>query len=128
MEAKTSLNKKFLIIRISEHRKKKWKQFSKERGISLTDLIVNAVEKKMLVSERREVLKFIESQDNIFAKIENNINQFARVANSKKMVHPYQMEAFLEKLEAIQKLKTEQNLIFKNIYKLIAIDDDSENS
>ena len=43
------------------------------------------------------------------------------------MVHPYQMEAFLEKLEAIQKLKTEQNLIFKNIYKLIATDD-SENS
>ena len=50
-------------------------------------MIISAVEGNMNTQERREVLKFIEKQDNIFAKIENNINQFAYVANAKKEVH-----------------------------------------
>ena len=97
---KTSLNKsKYLILRITESQ--------------------NA-------QERRAVLKFIEKQDNIFAKIENNINQFAYIANAKKEVHRAELIAFSQRLEEIVKLKAEQNQIFRQIYKLIA--NDSKNS
>ena len=73
---KTSLNKsKYLILRITESQKEQWKRLSTERKTTLTDLIISAVEGNMNVQERREVLKFIEKQDNIFAKIENDINQ-----------------------------------------------------
>lgn len=67
-------------------------------------------------------MKFIEKQDNIFSKIENNINQFARVANTKKSVTTHLMNDFLQKLEEIKILKTEQNKIIKQIYKLIGND------
>lgn len=124
---KTSLNKsKYLILRISESQKERWKRLSAERKTTLTDLIISAVEGNMNVQERREVLKFIEKQDNIFAKIENNINQFAYVANAKKEVHRAELIVFTQRLEEIVKLKAEQNQIFRQIYKLIA--NDSKNS
>lgn len=124
---KTSLNKsKYLILRITESQKEQWKRLSTERKTTLTDLIISAVEGNMNVQERREVLKFIEKQDNIFAKIENNINQFAYVANAKKEVHRVELIAFTQRLDEIVKLKAEQNQIFRQIYKLIA--NDSKNS
>ena len=124
---KTALNKsKYLILRITESQKERWKRLSAERKTTLTDLIISAVEGNMNVQERREVLKFIEKQDNIFAKIENNINQFAYVANAKKEVHRVELIAFTQRLDEIVKLKAEQNQIFRQIYKLIA--NDSKNS
>jgi len=124
---KTSLNKsKYLILRITESQKERWKRLSAERKTTLTDLIISAVEGNMNVQERREVLKFIEKQDNIFAKIENNINQFAYIANAKKEVHRVELIAFTQRLDEIVKLKAERNQIFRQIYKLIA--NDSKNS
>ena len=127
MLEKTSLNKsKYLILRITESQKERWKRLSAERKTTLTDLIISAVEGNMNAQERREVLKFIEKQDNIFAKIENNINQFAYIANAKKEVHRAALIVFTQSLEEIVKLKAEQNQIFRQIYKLIA--NDSKNS
>lgn len=124
---KTALNKsKYLILRITESQKERWKRLSAERKTTLTDLIISAVEGNMNAQERREVLKFIEKQDNIFAKIENNINQFAYIANAKKEVHRAELIVFTQRLEEIVKLKAEQNQIFRQIYKLIA--NDSKNS
>ena len=124
---KTALNKsKYLILRITESQKKQWKRLSAERKTTLTDLIISAVEGNMNAQERRAVLKFIEKQDNIFAKIENNINQFAYVANAKKEVHRAELIVFTQRLDEIVKLKAEQNQIFRQIYKLIA--NDSKNS
>ena len=100
MLEKTSLNKsKYLILRITESQKERWKRLSAERKTTLTDLIISAVEGNMNAQERREVLKFIEKQDNIFAKIENNINQFAYIANAKKEVHRAELIVFTQRLE-----------------------------
>ena len=117
---------KAVILRVSSSQKELWKKISLERKMTLTDFIISAVENKMSIQESREVLKFIEKQDNIFAKIENNINQFAYVANAKKEVHRAELIAFTQRLEEIMKLKAEQNQIFRQIYKLIA--NDSKNS
>ena len=75
MQEKTS-SKSRMEIRISSIQKEKWKKICAERKITLTDFIISSVEDKMTAEERREVLKFIEKQENIFAKIGNNINQF----------------------------------------------------
>ena len=86
LKENTSHKAKNVILRISESQKERWKKVCAERKITLTDLVITAVEGKMSAQERREVLQFIEKQDNIFAKIENNINQFAYIANAKKEV------------------------------------------
>ena len=112
-----------IILRVSESQKQHWKKLCAERKITLTDLLTSAVEGKMSSQEQREVLKFIEKQDNIFAKIENNINQFAYLANAKKEVYRDELIAFTERLDQIVKLKAEQNKIFIQIYKLIAAND-----
>lgn len=112
-----------VIFRISDETKKRWKKLCSERNTSLTDLIVSSVENKLNNQEQREILKFIEKQDNIFAKIENNINQFAKIANTKKDIRSDEMKNFIKKLGEIEELKKEQNKIFREIYKLIAAND-----
>ena len=129
LKENTSHKAKNVILRISESQKERWKKVCAERKITLTDLVITAVEGKMSAQERREVLQFIEKQDNIFAKIENNINQFANIANAKKDINSFEMKSFTELiaftqvLQNIAQLKAEQNQIFKHIYKLIAAND-----
>lgn len=121
MQEKTS-SKSRMEIRISSIQKEKWKKICAERKITLTDFIISSVEDKMTAQERREVLKFIEKQENIFAKIGNNINQFAHIANIKKDIYTIEFQAFIVALQQIERLKEEQNRIFKQIYKLMADD------
>lgn len=109
-----------ITFRMYQSQREKWKKICSEKGLSLTELIESSVENKITSVERRDILKFIENQDNIFAKIENNINQFARIANSKKDINSQELRAFTERLLEIQKLKAKQNEIIKEIYKLIA--------
>lgn len=121
MQEKTS-SKSRMEIRISSIQKEKWKKICAERKITLTDFIISSVENKMTAQERREVLKFIEKQENIFAKIGNNINQFAHIANTKKDIYTSEFQSFIVALQQIERLKEEQNRIFKQIYKLMADD------
>ena len=111
-----------ILLRISSIQKEKWKKICAERKITLTDFIISSVENKMTAQERREVLKFIEKQENIFAKIGNNINQFAHIANTKKDIYVSEFQVFIIALHQIERLKEEQNRIFKQIYKLMADD------
>ena len=111
-----------ILLRISSIQKEKWKKICAERKITLTDFIISSVENKMTAQERREVLKFIEKQENIFAKIGNNINQFAHIANTKKDIYASEFQAVIVALQQIERLKEEQNRIFKQIYKLMADD------
>ncbi len=111
---------KTVKIRIEKSQKEEWKRYCKERGFSsLTSLIVSAVENRMGENEIREVVKFIEKQDNIFSKIENNINQVAKYANTKKFIDTKELLLFTKMLEQIAELKKEQNEMFVKIYHLI---------
>lgn len=107
-------------IRINSEKKNKWILICKKKNISLTELIISAVENKIDNSERREVLSFIDKQGNIFSKIENNINQIARIVNTEKNINNNLLEIFNESLKTIINLKSEQNLTFKKIYKELA--------
>ena len=110
----------YIKFRISKAQKKKWKILCEEKEISLTDFVIGSVENRMLDNERREVLKFIESQDNIFSKIENNINQVAKIANGQKFINENLLKDFNDKLKTIRLLKEEQNEMFSKIYKFLA--------
>ena len=106
-------------IRIEKEKKKIWKKLCSERKVSLTRLIIDSVEDRLLDDERRKVLAFIEKQDNIFVKIETNINQIARIANAQKFISEKEMKNFSQRLIEIEKLKKDQNLIFLKIYSIL---------
>ncbi|NML70827.1 hypothetical protein HHL23_13630 [Chryseobacterium sp. RP-3-3] len=108
-----------IYIRIQKSRKGNWKKICSEKQISLTSLIIHSVENRIQDDERRKVLAFIEKQDNIFIKIETNINQIARIVNGQKFISEKELKDFLGKLSEIEKLKREQNLIFSRIYSLL---------
>ncbi|WP_276733823.1 hypothetical protein [Chryseobacterium carnipullorum] len=82
----------------------------------MTSLIIDSVENRILNDERREILEFMEKQDNIFGKIENNINQVAKIANGQKFISESELSNFSDKLSEIIILKKEQNEIFTKIY------------
>lgn len=109
-------------IRIKKSKKEEWKRYCKEKGITLTNLIINSVEGRAWDNERKKALEFIEKQGNLFAKVENNINQQAKFINSQKFMTKEQMLQFGNDLTEVIKLKQEQNLIFKKIYHFIAND------
>ncbi len=109
-----------IFIRISKYQKENWKKICLEKQTSLTRLITNSVENRIFDGERRKILRFIENQDNIFTKIETNINQVAKIANTQKLIRDEVMENFREQLQIILELKKQQNEIFIKIYSLIA--------
>ena len=109
-------------IRISITRKQYWKRICKEKNITLTNLIIASVENRILEDERKKILMFIEKQDNIFIKIETNINQIARIANAQKFISSKELNHFQNQLKTVIELKEKQNEIFTKIYSLIAND------
>ena len=111
-----------IFVRIQKYRKENWKTLCKKKQISLTSLIIDSVEKRILDDERRKVLAFIEKQDNIFGKIENNINQVAKIANGQKFISEKEFNNFSNQLNKIADLKKQQNEVFIKIYSLIAND------
>ena len=112
----------YIKIRISITRKQHWKRICKEKNITLTNLIIASVKNRILEDERKKILTFIEKQDNIFIKIETNINQIARIANAQKFISSKELNYFQSQLKAITELKEKQNEIFIKIYSLIAND------
>ncbi len=113
---------KVTLIRVQKLRKEKWKKICSKRKISLTSLIIDSVENRILEDERRSILAFIEKQDNIFIKIETNINQIARIVNGQKFISQTELSNFQNQLKTIVDLKEKQNEIFLKIYSLIAND------
>ena len=112
----------YIKIRISKTRKQHWKKICKEKYITLTNLIIASVENRILEDERKKILEFIEKQDNIFIKIDTNINQIARIANAQKFISSKELNYFQSQLNEITDLKKQQNEIFIKIYSLIADD------
>lgn len=109
-----------LILRIESHRKNSWKEICKKRNITLSEMVIDSVEDRLPNDERRKVLAFIEKQDNKFAKIENNINQVARIANSQKFLSKEDFNSFNLMLKEVLRLKQEQNKTFTQLYSLLA--------
>ncbi|WP_424653215.1 hypothetical protein [Capnocytophaga sputigena] len=73
---KTALNKsKYLILRITESQKERWKRLSAERKTTLTDLIISAVEGNMNAQERRE-LKKKQLMNPLVQIVYKTVNQF----------------------------------------------------
>ena len=107
-------------FRITREKKNSWKKICEEKQITLTNLIIDSVENRILDNERQEILAFIEKQDNLFVKIETNINQVARIANGQKFISENELRKFSEKVSEIVLLKKEQNKIFSKIYSMLA--------
>ena len=109
-------------FRLSKEKKNNWKKICEEKQITLTSLIIDSVENRILDNERKEILAFIEKQDNVFAKIETNINQIAKIANGQKSISEKELNHFSNQLNKIAGLKKQQNEVFIKIYSLIAND------
>ena len=107
-------------IRIEKSKKEDWKRFCAAKNISLTSLIINSVERKILDDERKKILVFIENQDNLFVKIETNINQVAKIVNRQKYISDLELKNFSGQLVEIVTLKKKQNKIFEKIYSMLA--------
>lgn len=105
-----------ITLRLDQPIKDKWLAHCRKSNIYLSDFIVNTVEGRMLENDRKEIMAFIEKQGNIFAKIENNINQIARYVNTEKSIPKELLNEYNSKLQELNSLKTEQNRIIKKLY------------
>ena len=109
-----------ITLRLYQETKEKWLLHCSNSNVHISDYIINSVEGKLLDNDRKEIMNFIESQVNIFAKIENNINQIARYINTEKHFPTSLLSEYNSKLEILNSLKIEQNRIIKKIYTKLA--------
>ncbi|SZD73889.1 Uncharacterised protein [Candidatus Ornithobacterium hominis] len=109
-----------VVVRLAEEDKQRWVKMCEKRGISLTDLVISSVEGKMMKDEKLGLMKFIELQDNYFLKVQNNINQFAKYANTRQKVGEADVREFNKLLKQVQILKEKQNRMFEEIFNLLA--------
>lgn len=91
-----------------------------DRNISLTQLIIDSVEDRPKEDDRRKILKFINEQENIFIKVETNINQVARIANAQKSISDQVLKDFTHQVAEVKKLKEEQNETFRSIHAILS--------
>lgn len=112
-------NSAMIKFRIKPSEKENWKKLCLARNTSLTQLIIDSVEGRLLENERRKIFMYLEEQGNFFVKIETNINQVAKVANAQKSISDQALKNFTQQVAEIKKLKEEQNKIFLQIYKMI---------
>ncbi|SDD99541.1 plasmid mobilization relaxosome protein MobC [Riemerella columbipharyngis] len=107
-------------FRIEKNKKEEWKNICKQKNISLTELIINSVENKILSSDKSKVIAFIENQDYQFSKIGNNINQIAKKVNAEKRIDNETLKGFIRELKEVENLRIKQNEILGDIYKILA--------
>lgn len=110
----------YIRVRMYKTQKESWLKVVKDKGTTMTDLVISSVENKLLDSDRKEIMSFIEKQGNIFAKIENNINQVAKYVNTHKSISNSVLADYNSKLSELNSMKLEQNELLKKIYKLLA--------
>ena len=110
----------FIQIRILKSQKEEWVKLANDKGITITNLVISSVENKLLNSDRKEILNFIYKQGNIFAKIENNINQIAKVVNTEKSISNDLFAHYLQRVSELNKMKLEQNDLLRKIFNLLA--------
>lgn len=110
-----------IYFRIETEKKNRWVENCRKRNTSLTDYIIGSVDGRFVKSERIQILAFLEKQDNFFVKVQTNINQFAKIANTEKTVSKELLTAFRGELDEVIRLKMEQNKMFSQIYRLLAI-------
>lgn len=110
----------YIKLRIFESQKKKWKQICEKKNITMTEFIISSVENKLSHSEKKEIITFIDKQVNIFSKIENNINQIAKIVNTEKSISEVFFKLYVSKLDEITRLKNEQNGMIKRLLYLMS--------
>jgi len=110
----------YIRVRMYKTQKESWLKVVKDKGTTMTDLVISSVENKLLDSDRKEIMSFIEKQGNIFAKIENNINQVAKYVNTQKGISNSVLGEYNAKLSELNSMKLEQNELLRKIYKLLA--------
>lgn len=103
-----------ITLRLEQQLKEKWLKHCESSKIYISDYIINTVEGKMLENDRKQIMAFIETQGNIFAKIENNINQIARYINQQRITNRF-IQLFKHKtFSSYEKKSTRFCRIFKN--------------
>lgn len=108
-----------IVIRIQKDQKEDWKKLYTNRKISMTSLIIDSDENRILDDERRKVIAFIEKQDNLYIKIETNINQTAGIVNVQKLISKNELQKFSQHMEELKNLKIKQNEMLKKICQLL---------
>lgn len=78
-------------------------------------MIISSVDNKLLSRDRKEILTFIQKKANVFAKIENNINQIAKVVNTEKNISNGLFEYYNKRLSELNGMKLEQNDLLRKI-------------
>lgn len=95
-------------IRISKEEKEHWQSYCKKKNISLTDLIINAVQKRMRQRKVKALFREMEHWDKEEWKEGYYLNALAKIVNTRKYMLHKEAETFSTLLHQILLKRQEQ--------------------
>lgn len=110
------MKNKFIQIRVSEEEKEMFSKKCKELNCNFTQYFFSLMEDKIDFGQKKKVFDFIRKDEAFYSKVENNINQVARIANSEKQISNDTLENFNFLLRELISIKNEQLEKTKKIY------------
>ena len=90
-----------------------------ELGCTYTEFILSKINNEIDFGTKKTILDFIRKEDYFYSKVDNNINQIAKIVNAEKTISDnllYTYTDVLKELYNLSKLKTDTIL---NIYKVL---------
>lgn len=102
-------------LRLSEQEKEKLFSDSKKRGCTPTEFIRAIIMDKIDFATKKKTFDFIDKDDYFYSKIENNINQVARIVNSEKQISESTLNEFNSLLHELVSISNEKGIITKRI-------------
>ena len=81
-----------------------------------TQFITSVIMETIDFAQQKKVFDFVDKDDHFYSKVENNINQFARIANGEKQISESVLKEFNSLLVELKNISNEKNTITKKIY------------
>ena len=108
---------KEIHIRVTNEEKELFKKLAKENNMSISDLCISSVMNKNTYIA--PIRKYIEKEDAYDRKLENNINQIAKIVNAQKFADTTELRKFNLSINEIIILRQKKIDIFKKLYKIL---------
>lgn len=106
-------------IRLSQEEKELLTKKCSELGCTYTEFFISKIKDEIDYSTKKNIFDFIRNDDYFYSKVDNNINQIAKIVNAEKQITNNLLHQHNQLLSELYYLsKTKSDIIFK-IYNLL---------
>ncbi|MCT2409982.1 DUF1778 domain-containing protein [Chryseobacterium antibioticum] len=107
-------------IRLSKEEKDILTKKCSELGCNYTEFVISKIKDEVDYSTKKSIFDFIRKDDYFYSKVDNNINQIAKIVNAEKQISNNLLQQHNELMSKLYSLSKEKSDIIFKIYNLLS--------